>query len=99
MPRNIQTPGRIQNVDPPQGSIIYTIGVSESGIGGSIIHHTILYCTILGVLLFRVTPDCGWLQVWDLKLQPRKSGSRSLAIFPHHKCLEVMIYVYIYTHK
>ena len=29
------TPGRIQKVDPPQGSIIYTIGVLEPRIGGS----------------------------------------------------------------
>ena len=29
------TPGRIQKVDSPQGSVIYTIGVLESRIGGS----------------------------------------------------------------
>ena len=29
-----QTPGRIQKVDPPQGFIIYTIGVLDSRIGG-----------------------------------------------------------------
>ena len=30
-----QTPGQIQNVDPPYGSTIHTIGVLESRIGGS----------------------------------------------------------------
>ena len=29
-----QTPGRIQKVDPPEGSRIYTMGVLESRIGG-----------------------------------------------------------------
>ena len=33
--RIAQTPGQIQNVDAPQGSAIYTIGVLESKIGGS----------------------------------------------------------------
>ena len=30
-----QTPGRIQKVDPPEGPVIYTIGVLEYKIGGS----------------------------------------------------------------
>ena len=30
-----QTPGRIQRVDPPKGSVIYTVRVLESRIGGS----------------------------------------------------------------
>ena len=30
-----QTPGQFQKVDPPQGSIAYTIGVLESRLGGS----------------------------------------------------------------
>ena len=30
-----QTPGRIHKVDPPQGCVVYTIGVLESTIGGS----------------------------------------------------------------
>ena len=29
------TPGRMHQVDPPQGSVIYTIGIWESRIGGS----------------------------------------------------------------
>ena len=48
---------RIPKVDPLQGSLIYTIGTSESRIGGSVssyilphfirLYHTILYCVIL----------------------------------------------------
>ena len=30
-----EIPGRIQQADPPQGSVIYTIGVLPSRIGGS----------------------------------------------------------------
>ena len=30
-----QTPGRIQKVDPLEGSIVYTVGVFEPRIGGS----------------------------------------------------------------
>ena len=30
-----QTPGRIQKADPPEGSVIYTIGILQFRIGGS----------------------------------------------------------------
>ena len=45
-----QTPGRIQKVDPPSGSIIYTIGVFESIIGASITYYAILYHTVYTIL-------------------------------------------------
>ena len=45
-----QTPGRIQKVDPPQGSEIYTIGFFIPELGGFCI---IKYCTILyDILLY-----------------------------------------------
>ena len=40
-------PGRIQKVDPPQGSVIYTIGVLEFRTGGSLTKSVILYHTML----------------------------------------------------
>ena len=38
-----QTPGRAQKVDPPEGSIIYTLGAFQSRIGG-----VLLFCILPG---------------------------------------------------
>ena len=69
-----QTPGRIHNIDPPQGSVIYTIGILESRIRGSILYttfyHTIyhtLYHTIYHTIysyytiLFRIGGSTFWI--------------------------------------
>ena len=62
-----RSPGRIQKVDPPWGSIIYTIGALESRIRGfiissAILHHTIPYSTILDHnILHDTSPELGLL--------------------------------------
>ena len=45
-----QTPGRIQQVDPPQGLIIYTIGLLESRIWGIYLLDLGMICTTLTII-------------------------------------------------
>ena len=52
--QGIQTPGRIQTLDAPGGSVIYPIGVLESKIGESI--YVIFYDTILYTIFYYSIP-------------------------------------------
>ena len=50
MKASSQTPGRIQKVDTPEGSVIYTIGVLESSIGP-------LFASFQGSWFFKLQHD------------------------------------------
>ena len=69
----IQTPGRIHKVDPPEGSVIYTIGVFESRLGGSTFWILPLVLSTGGAYLNGLT-TC---RRWQLQLFPKCLGAAS----------------------
>ena len=57
-------------MDPPEVSIIYTVGVLESSIGGFLLHFIILYYTILSQSRIWGFVFCFLLGLWVFLLLP-----------------------------
>ena len=93
-PPHSSSPGRIQMVDPPKGSRIYTIGVLEFRIGELIMYcitpcHTMLYyayAELAALLLRSFEGGLGSVQA-RCERDARHPGARRLAEQPQHRAV------------